>query len=566
MHQASLVDNTEMAIQSHDSRLHAILNELRNRKVFQVALVYALMAWGVMQVGELMFEALQVPEGAYTLLVILVILGFPVAVVLAWAYEITPEGVRRDLVRELRAEAEDSGSADPGKRRSRSGYKRLAIMPFRDMSRKRNLGYFCEGLAEEIQDGLCGIDRLEVVARAHSVPFGGKKIDIARVAGKLGVDMALEGSVRESGGRLRIAIQLVSAKKGTDIWSKTFDVSGEDEFGMQQCTAQSIADSVNRTMRSGQYKRGVQCDPLTFDYYRRGLRFFRRRSARDAVFAQIMFTKATESDNAFAAAWAGMACAYGYEYLHFNRDEFVRNKLEHCVGMARSHAHAHAETWVARGVAALVEQRHHDASLAFETAVRINPAIFEAHWFNAINRERAGDPVEAAEQYARALALREDDFLCSYGQALMLTEAGDEENYPRALDRTLEIVEARLDYRPDDYIARSIAAMVLLSKGETRKAEQSMTATLAQARGDAVLEYRAACFYSQAGKPETSLEHLLACSRIGRLDTEWLARDPRLSVVRRNPRFESVTQMSARAKHSPPPGGSAHGSGISAGH
>ena len=86
----------------HHNRLEILWLELRKRKVFQVALVYALMGWGVMQVGELLFEALQVSEGAYTLLVILALLGFPVAVVLAWAYEITPEGVRRDIVRELR--------------------------------------------------------------------------------------------------------------------------------------------------------------------------------------------------------------------------------------------------------------------------------------------------------------------------------------------------------------------------------------------------------------------------------------------------------------------------------
>lgn len=554
-----------MAAALQNNRLHTVLKELRHRKVFQVALVYVLMAWGVMQVGELLFEALQVPEGAYTLLVILVLLGFPVAVVLAWAYEITPEGVRRDLVRELQTGAEAGKKTDSAGQRARPGYRRLAIMPFRDMSRSRELGYFCEGLAEEMQGSLCGVERLEVVARAHSVPFGGKKIDIFRVAGHLGVDMALEGSVRESGGRLRIAVQLVSAIKGTDIWTRTFDFSGEDEFQVQQRIAEDITDCVMRTLRSGQHKHGVQCDPLTFDYYRRGLRFFRRRSARDTAFAQIMFSRATESDDAFSAAWAGMACACGFEYLHFNRDEDVRNRLERCAETATSRAHAHAESWVARGVAALVDQRHQDASAAFETAVCINPAIFEAHWFNALNWERAGDPAEAAKQYARALVLREKDFLCSYGQALMFREVGDEESHERALDRTLKIVEARLDYRPDDYIARSIAAMVLLSKGESRKAEESMAEALVQARGDAVLEYRAACFYSQAGKPETSLEHLQACSRIGRLDSEWLARDPRLSQVRRNPRFESVTRTAALAGR-PPPVASAHDSGIPAGH
>ena len=198
------------------SVFRTIWHELRKRKVFKVMLVYILMAWGVMQVGELMFEALQVPDGAYSLLVILVLLGFPVAVVLAWAYEVTPGGVRRDVVMQLQQNS-------PGKEHPARALKPrsccIAILPFRDMTREQDEAHFCEGLAEEIQNALCKIDRLEVVARAHSVQFGGKKINVREIVRKLGASSVLEGSVRKANGELRISVQLVSTASGTDMWS-----------------------------------------------------------------------------------------------------------------------------------------------------------------------------------------------------------------------------------------------------------------------------------------------------------------------------------------------------------
>ena len=222
-------------------RLQAVWNELRKRKVFKVALVYVLMAWGVMQVGELLFEALQVPEGAYTLLVILVLLGFPVAVVLAWAYEITPSGVRRDLVQELRAEAfnDVDGEYRPGQRKNRN--HRLAVLPFRDITPRHDIDYFCDGIAEEIQNALCNTDGLEVVACAHAARFSGRKVDIERVRRNLRVDAVIEGSVRRFDGRYRISVQLVDAYSGTDVWSRSFELNGEREFEAQKVVAAEVA-------------------------------------------------------------------------------------------------------------------------------------------------------------------------------------------------------------------------------------------------------------------------------------------------------------------------------------
>ena len=234
-------------------RFAAVWKELKKRKVFQVALVYVLMGWGVMQVGELLFEALQVPEGAYTLLVILILLGFPVAVVLAWAYEITPEGVRRDLVRELRDEAygishrEHRLDGDCYCGRDHSQSRRLAILPFCDMAADHDQDYFCEGLAEEIQNSLCNCDRMEIVARAHSARFRGRKIDLEQIRHELRVDALGEGSVRRHDGQYRISVQLVDIHHGIDIWVRAFDLPCTSEFEIQKRVAQEVARSVCQT-------------------------------------------------------------------------------------------------------------------------------------------------------------------------------------------------------------------------------------------------------------------------------------------------------------------------------
>ena len=208
------------------------------------------MGWGVMQVGELLFEALQVPEGAYTLLVILVLLGFPVAVVLAWAYEITPEGVRRDIVRELRREHEQQTQSACPRQDSGKVMARIAILPLRDMAPEHDLSYFCDGLAEEIQNALCEVPGLEVIARAHSFQYGGKKIALKKIRHELGATAIIEGSVRRCNGTFRISIQLVDVASSTDVWSKSHEVSLENEFSVQKCVAAEVARHTQFTFRN----------------------------------------------------------------------------------------------------------------------------------------------------------------------------------------------------------------------------------------------------------------------------------------------------------------------------
>jgi len=223
------------------SRLGVVWDELKKRKVFQVALVYVLMSWGVMQVGELLFEALPVPDGAYTLLVILILLGFPVAVVLAWAYEITPQGIRRDIVNELRRDQSLGTCYTFARQKREKILARIAILPLRDMTPDHDLSHFCDGLAEEIQNALCKSPGIEVIARAHSFQYAGKKINLLKLERELGANAIIEGSVRRSDGTFRISIQLVDAATSTDLWSRSHEVSLKNDFAIQKHVAAEVA-------------------------------------------------------------------------------------------------------------------------------------------------------------------------------------------------------------------------------------------------------------------------------------------------------------------------------------
>jgi len=171
-------------------------DQLKKRKVIRVAIAYIVVGWIVMQVGEVTFEALTLPPWALTLLVVIVLLGFPLALVLSWAYEVTPDGVRKDSAGEVqlaKIESDDLQDATPS----------IAVLPFDDMSERGDQGYFCEGIAEEILNALCKVPNLHVASRVSAFQFGGKRADVTEIGNRLKVQSVLEGSVRKSGDQLR---------------------------------------------------------------------------------------------------------------------------------------------------------------------------------------------------------------------------------------------------------------------------------------------------------------------------------------------------------------------------
>lgn len=242
------------------------ITQLRERKVIRVAVAYLIVGWVVLQIGEVTFEALGLPDWSLTLLIVLVVLGIPLALVLAWAYELTPDGIRRDP-KDLPAPAEpplpELDHAAPS----------IAVLPFDDLSEKRNQAYFCEGIAEEILTALCMIPNLRVASRVAAFQFSGKSADLSVIGRKLNVQTVLEGSVRKSGDRLRITAQLVKTADGYHLWSQQFDRRLEDIFEIQAEIANAIARALSVTLKSQGLKTQQKVDSKAYDFFLRGLSF-----------------------------------------------------------------------------------------------------------------------------------------------------------------------------------------------------------------------------------------------------------------------------------------------------
>ena len=183
--------------------LGQFISQLKNRKVVRVGLGYVVISWIVMQVADVAFEAFALPPWSLTLLTILLILGLPIALVLAWAYEITPTGIVRDHEGRTSAATvrRDLGPGPVSSDDTSSEKLTIAVLPFEDMSREGDLEYFCEGLAEEIIMTLSSSGSIRVATRMGSFEFGSKSANALELGRKLGVSALLEGIVRKEGQR-----------------------------------------------------------------------------------------------------------------------------------------------------------------------------------------------------------------------------------------------------------------------------------------------------------------------------------------------------------------------------
>ena len=211
--------------------------ELRRRKVYSVAVTYAVVGWLLIQVVTQVFPPFEIPNWVERLVILAIIIGFPIALILGWLFDFTRHGIVRtaDLSSEPRIEI--SPSAD-------STEKSIAVLPFNDLSPARDHAYFGEGIAEELLGALAKVDGLRVAARRSSFSFKDKEAELSEIAEKLNVEHVLDGSVRRDGNRVRITAQLTECCNGFTLWSETFDREMRGIFALQDEITRSIVDTL----------------------------------------------------------------------------------------------------------------------------------------------------------------------------------------------------------------------------------------------------------------------------------------------------------------------------------
>ncbi|MFQ5529882.1 MAG: hypothetical protein ACE5FP_05970, partial [Gemmatimonadota bacterium] len=219
------------------SVLSRLFAEFRRRHVFRVAAMYAVVAWILMQIGEVTFPALALPDWTLTLVIVLLVFGFPIALILAWAFDVTPEGLVRtppddDAAQpagsEAEADAPSAAAADPDLYGDG-----IVVLPFENMSPDAENEYFSDGVAEDLIARLCKVESLRVISRTSAWRYKAAPAGAPQIASDLGVAHLVQGSVRRSGTSVRITAQLIDARADRHVWSETYDRELEDIFAIQ---------------------------------------------------------------------------------------------------------------------------------------------------------------------------------------------------------------------------------------------------------------------------------------------------------------------------------------------
>lgn len=308
----------------------SLLGELRRRNIFRVAATYVVASWLILQVVATIDAPLNLPDWFDTVVVVLLAIGFPIAVLLGWAFELTPEGIRttppntevdnRSTSSKLDyaligalfivagalvwGQIDSSRNADAPSPSANSPEKSIAVLPFVDMSPGGDQEYFGDGIAEELLNELTRLDGLRVVGRTSSFSFKGGEDDIREIGEALSVDLILEGSVRQDGDRVRVTAQLVNAINGYHHWSQTYNRDLNDIFAIQGEIAESIAGVLGVTLGVGNINSfpGAGTDSVeAYEAYLRARAI--SYSSNDRIRA---FERAVQIDPNYAAALADL--------------------------------------------------------------------------------------------------------------------------------------------------------------------------------------------------------------------------------------------------------------------
>jgi adenylate cyclase len=527
--------------------------ELRRRRVFRVIALYLVAGWVVIEVSATVLPGLNLPDWAPTLVIVLVALGFPVALLMAWAFDIGPEGVTRTGSAEEEAapakvapeRQPDTPEARPAKAPSARSKDDLsiAVIPFLNLSGDKENEYFSDGIAEEILNLLVKLPQLKVASRTSSFVFKGRTVNIRTVADELGVSTVLEGSVRQAGGRVRITAQLIDVATDTHMWSETYDRELKDVFAIQDDIAQSIVDALQMTLTPKE-RRSIQfvatSDANAYDHYLRGRSFMYSMSRQDYEHAIRMYQQAIDLDHKYALAYAGMADAYAHLYRYAEATPENAAKAVEASKKAIELDPDSAEAHASRGLSLFISEKYEAAQKEFQEAIRLNPKLWEAHYYSGLASSSKGDFEQAVGHYENAMEVNPADYQAPLFKAQAYASLGRKHDEMKVRVAALGTLERHLAMNPHDTRALYVCAQNLCCVGEHEKGRELAERALGQDSNEPVVLYNVACFYSHAGDKERSLDLLERAVEKGWGDKAWLETDSDLDPLREMPRFQAL--------------------------
>jgi TolB-like protein/Tfp pilus assembly protein PilF len=405
---------------------HNFFSELKRRNVYKVAVAYAVVAWLLVQIATQVFPFFDIPNWAVRLVVVLLILAFPVALVLAWAFEITPEGIKREsdvgpgqsvtrrtgrklvaitailavmatglLVFQMlggKSTRLEGGAPATPNAESLAGArpsipaKSIAVLPFENLSEDKANAYFADGVQDEILTRLARIADLKVISRTSTQRYKTAPTDLREIAKQLGVANILEGSVQKSNDQVRITVQLINALNDSHLWAETYDRKLTDVFQVESDLAQKIASSLEAKL-SGSEQRAIALRPTenteAHQLYLKGRFFWSKRTGADLKTAGEFFERAVSADPTYSVAYAGLAQTYLLIPVFGAgrpRDFFPKATVaaRRAIELDETSADGHA----ALAMLLLFDLQFSPSEQEFRRAIALNPNYATAHhWF-----------------------------------------------------------------------------------------------------------------------------------------------------------------------------------------
>jgi len=569
----------------------AFFGELKRRNVYKVAVAYGVVGWLLIQVATQVFPFLEIPNWAIRLVILVIAVGFPVALLIAWAFELTPEGLKRTDVADaaqqhspggvwivvvLVAATLSLGLFFLGRYTAGRGTtqlsevtavvpgKSIAVLPLINESGDPKDEYFSDGLSEELIAALAQISGLKVIGRSSSFRFKDRTEEPKTIGEKLGVSTLLEGTVRKQGDRVRIVAELINAADGIEVWNRTFDHELKDIFAVQQEIAKAVAESLRVTLLGSEEKSAQMATNSVeaHNAYLQGHFYSVRRNAEDYRKAIDYFDQAIQLDPNYALAyaersevWTVIGDLTGQRSTAFPK---ARSDAEKAVAIAPSLAEAHAALgWVR----AFTEWKFAEGLRELQRAKELSPAnptandllarviVYTGQMEEAEHQARQAvelDPLSAATQftlgrvlfyagkldeaYAAGRKLAELQPSASSSrrwQVLVAVQRGDGETALR---------EAQLE--PDDSIRPFELALAQYVRGDRKAADAALAELIANSRDG--LAYQVAQVYAVRGEADKAFEWLQIAFDNHDGGMPSLLVDPLLAVLRDDPRYKNL--------------------------
>src|SRR5207244_4489827 len=473
-----------------------LFGELRRRNVYKVAIAYGAVAWLLMQVASQVFPFFEIPNWAVRLVVLLLLIGFPSALIIACAFEVTPEGIKRTEAADAAHERSRGAvwiyivaiaaalsiglfilgrytAPNQWSARAELPGKSLAVLPFVNLSRDPDNAYFAAGIQDEIITRLAKIGELKVVSCLSTQRFKSSPDDLPAIAKELGVANVLQGSVQRSPDAVRVYVQLVGAETDTHLWADTFDRKLTDVFQIESDIAKTIAEKLQAKL-TGSEERAISMQPTAdveaHQLYLKGRYLWNRRTAENLEKALNYFQQATDKDPNYALAYSGIAdtCALFSVYGAGAPQEYLpraKAAAEKAVELDDSLAEAHASL----GLVYHSYFRSAESAREFDRSIQLDPNYATAHhWYGRLTLVMQGKLDHALVEVKRAYEL-------DPVSPIIHTDVGAVYLMARRYDEAIEQLRGTVQMDPEFYWAHRFLGMALDLKGDTTGALAEFT-------------------------------------------------------------------------------------------